>query len=318
MLDKGVWKYLSSTLSVKIEPRQWKAEVNLPAYLNELYKFNEAKILETRCLFLSPRKESQLPPAALSKHIEAIKKKWGGEIIYASRSMDLHNRKRLIAQAIPFVVPEMQMYLPMLGINLKEHFAKLREPRNFFSPSTQVLVLHVIYHRLESECTSKDFAGSLGYSVMTVNRALDELADAGLGEYGTRGKERKIQFGSPKETWEKLKSRLRSPVKNRFRVFTPTDLDLRIKGGLNALAHYSDLAEPEIPLFVQSPVARGAVSKLPPGQLIDIETWRYAPLDTGKANIGFADPLSVYLSMNGDYDERISMARDQLLDKMKW
>lgn len=319
MMRDEIGKYLASTLKLKVEPRRWPAVNSLPAYLSESYEMLEAKVLGMPCLFISPRSESGVTSAAAySKHRDALRKKWHGEVVFAFRGMDASLRSRLIDHGIPFIVPGNQMYLPMWGLDLREHFLRQREPKKYFSPATQVLVLNVIYRRLRTELTTKDVTENLGYSIMTANRAFDELADVGLGEYGMRGKERRIRFGSPRETWNLVRMSLRSPVRNRFREMTPSSREQRIKGGLAALSFYSNLADPEIPTYVLTAASKSTAPKGLPDKLIEFETWRYQPLQTGKGNAGYADPLSVYLSMEGEYDERISQAREQLLERMEW
>jgi len=49
------------------------------------------------------------------------------DLIYVRAQVTAYNRKRLIEQKVPFIVPGNQMYLPMLAIDLREHFRRIRE-----------------------------------------------------------------------------------------------------------------------------------------------------------------------------------------------
>jgi hypothetical protein len=52
-----------------------------------------------------------------------------------------------------------------------------------------------------------------------------------------------------------------------------------------------------------------------------IEVWKYEPKilsNEFKINNNAVDPLSLYLSIKNNYDERIEMAMEQLIEKIIW
>ena len=119
--------------------------------------------------------------ANIQKHFEQVRGKWDGEIIYARDQVTSLDRKRLIDRKIPFVVPGNQIYLPMLGIDLREHFRRIRDEVTRFSPATQAAVLLLLNNPKARTYDSKKLADQLGYSKMTASRILNELNIEDLG-----------------------------------------------------------------------------------------------------------------------------------------
>ncbi len=125
----------------------------------------------------------------------------------------------MIEQKVPFIVPGNQMYLPMLAIDLREHFRRIREESPTFSPSTQVVVLHALLRAAGHVLIPAEMAPRLAYSAMTMTRAFDELETANLAEVTVRGRERCLRFtGGRKEIWGNALPFLRSPVSKRLLV----------------------------------------------------------------------------------------------------
>jgi DNA-binding MarR family transcriptional regulator len=82
------------------------------------------------------------------------------------------------------------MYLPSLGIDLREHFKASRIARPKWSPSTQAAFLFALIHGHEQRLTPKDLADRLGYAPMSLTRSFDELDAAELGRVVMEGKQR--------------------------------------------------------------------------------------------------------------------------------
>jgi len=319
-------RYLHETLGVEIRSTRWDEDTRLPAFLRNLYSFFEVRLLEASCLLMLDTREQEQSPATIRKHMDQVKTRWDGEVVYVRARVTAYNRKRLIEHKLPFVVPGNQMYLPMLGIDLREHFKKLRTETHKFSPSTQALVIHVLLHGTSKRIfTPTEMAGSLGYSAMTMTRAFDELESSNLGDMFLEGRERCVRFAKPeKEIWAKAQPFLRSPVKKRHYI-TPMNDDLPGPGaGLTALAGYTMLAEPANPVIAlsgedwRSLKQRHQVDEFPsrePGAL-EIEVWRYAPslFAEGKA----VDRLSLYLSLKGSQDERVEAALEEMMKGLQW
>ena len=245
--------------------------------------------------------------------------------MYVRPSLTAYNRKRLIEQKVAFIVPGNQMYLPMLGIDFREHFRRLHSEPTPLSPSAQVLMIHVLLHASEQVLTPKEVAARLGYSAMTMTRAFNQLEAADLVEVSTRGKSRRLHLlTGTKETWTRAQPFLRSPVKKRLCILHIAAASRGLRAGLSALADYTMLAPATRTTRAlsreewKSLKQRHEVIEVP-GQdpdALEIEVWSYSP--TQFADGGRIDPLSLYLSLRNSDDERIEASLEELMEKVKW
>jgi len=319
-------QYMHEALSVAISPTPWDGSTRLPFFLRDHYTFFEVQLLDIPCLLMLDRSEQEQSPAIVRKHMDQVKAKWDGEIVYVGMRVTAYNRKRLIEHKLPFVVPGNQMYLPMLGIDLREHFKKVRSETVKFSPSTQALVIHVLLRgTVEEIVTPAEMAQCLGYSAMTMTRAFDELESAGLGEIISEGRERRLRFiESAKDIWAKAHSYLRSPVKKRLLIRPLNFEPPGPRAGLSALAHYSMLVKPANPVFAlnrkdwKSLKQRRQVNKIPNKEpaALEIEIWSYAPALFAKDKL--VDRLSLYLSLKESKDERVEAALEEMMKGLQW
>ena len=166
----------------------------------------------------------------------------------------------------------------------------------------------------------------LGYTVLTLSRAVKELMAAGIATVRTEGRARWLNTErTAAETWERAKPLMRSPVKRRLWArpvpeWQPPHVRL---AGLSALARHTMLSEPKWPVYAISPAqwkaATGAcIEPLPeplPGAC-GWELWHYNPALV--PNSETVDPLSLTLSLQGNTDERVQLALDELKGRFPW
>ncbi|MCF8130728.1 MAG: hypothetical protein K9N10_19620 [Deltaproteobacteria bacterium] len=318
-------RYLKETLGIEVQPKEWRGGKTLPFYLRNLYAFFELHILNTSCLAMVVKDGLEQPPATVKTHISQVRLKWAHELIYVRASVTAYNRKRLIEQKVPFIVPGNQMYLPFLGIDLREHFKRIRDTGSAISPATQTVVLYALLHPEESRFTLKHLAQCLNYSAMSMTRALDELEDAKLGKITMEGRNRILCFDRDRETlWNSSLEKLSSPVKRRFWVIDSSDALPGVKAGLSALACYSRLAEPANPVIaltgkswkdsgIENDLEILAVAE---PEAYEVEIWSYAPRLF--AENGVVDRFSLYLSLRYNEDERVALAMEKMMEQISW
>lgn len=318
-------RYINETLGILVSPKPLASTSQLPHFLQNTYLLFEVKILETVCILAIDQSEQEQPPAIVHKHMGQIRAKYEREVIYVRPHVTAYNRKRLIEHKVLFIVPGNQMYLPILGIDIREYFKKQRLLPVLFAPSTQVLVLYLCQNNEEELNTPVQIARHLGYSAMTLTRAFDELEGLGIGDFSSYGRERRVKFpGDKKIIWEKALPLLRSPVIKRFYIKTKDKERPGPLSGLSALAYYSMLAEPKNPVIALSSAdwkkyfKRTQVSAIPfmEPDALEIEIWNYDPLLFGKNDV--VDRLSLYLSLKDNHDERIESALNHMIGEMKW
>jgi hypothetical protein len=283
------------------------------------------ELLGLRALLVIDANSEEQSPATVRKHLDMLQTKQHTDLIYVRGQVTAYNRKRLIEQKVSFIVPGNQMYLPMLAIDLREHFRRIREEAPTFSPSTQVVVLHAMLREAGRVLIPAEMAPLLGYSAMTMTRAFDELETARLAEVTVRGRERCLRFhGDRREIWEKAQPFLRSPVNKRLFIRRIDGAEGAIRAGLTALAHYSMLAPPAYTTYALTREDWKALRQQHkiievPAQDPDaseIEVWWYPPALF--AEHGMVDRLSLYLSLKADHDERTETALEEMMEKFKW
>jgi DNA-binding MarR family transcriptional regulator len=325
-LREKLGQYLHDVLDITVTFALWEWEDRLPLFLVDRYRFFTGDILNQRCLFMTDTYAQEESPATIRKHVEQVRGKWDDRVVYVRERITAYNRKRLIEHRVPFIVPGNQMFLPTLGIDLREHFRKRREEGGELGPAAQTVLIHALLQSAE-DLGPTVLAKRLGYSVMTMSRALDELEAAGLGQSSAFGRARRLRLaGSKRDVWEKAQPALRSPVRTRQTIRLERDAQglPGLRSGLTALAHYSMLAEPTGMTLALSREEWVSLRKeedttpvLPdePDGVV-VEVWTYAPaMFTCE---GCVDRLSLYLSLRTTEDERIRAALNQMLKEVAW
>ena len=316
--------YVQHTLALHVDTTAWIDGGKLPAFLRKAYDFFVLRLMGHDYLLMLDLQKVETPPATVRKHMEQLHKAWPEEVIYVREQMTGYNRNRLIQRQVPFVVPGNQLYLPMLAVDLREHFIAKRTEVTKLTPAAQVLVLQSIYERralFDKNLTLIEWAAELNYTKMTMSRAFRELRIIFEGE-------EPLEELRGRVLWDRLKPYFRNPVRRTRFYHVELNLPNPQKGpylaGESALAHYTSMAEPNHTV-VGMAVARWNrfVENHNPIELpameagcVAVEVWRYPPARFAKE--GYADPLSVYLTFEQNADERVEMALDELLEKVPW
>lgn len=318
---EGLTNYLRDALKISIEAKLWKSQNSLPIFLIDYYDFYEAFLLGTRCLLMISKEDENTAPGTIRKHLESIQKQWKDPIIYVQLTISSYNRKRLIEQHIPFIVPGNQMYLPQLGIDLREYFKKIRSKQNdAFSPSTQTVVIYTLLNETCEKLTPSGLARKLGYTLMTITRAFHELENAELGKFYQEGREKSWIIPDKRLLWEQAKKNLQSPVRKRIWLKAGS---FKISAGLTALSHFSQISPPSIPVFaigVRQWEQRDLfnIEELPNADeaALEVEIWNYNPELFAKN--GVVDPFSLYLTLEVNGDPRVELALEEMMEKIEW
>ena len=319
-------QYIDKVLGIKIRHEAWKESHYLPFFLRAEYEFHAISLMNTDVIALFDESNKEKTPAVIARHIQRIREKHDKPVVYVRESVTSYNRKRLIEHKVPFIVPHNQLYLPDLGLDLREYFRQVRSEKSWLSPASRAIFLYSLLHAdPQPEFTTAQLAGHFGYSPMTFSRAFDQLADAQLGEITKKGKFRKLVFRKQKrELWHDALSRLRSPVIKTGWVPENAVPENAKESGITALARYSMLAAPENLEYAVSNKELKAyerdISRLttpyPDSGSAKLEYWMYAPRMLSKQN--HVDPLSLYLSLKDSEDERIQGGLDIMMEQLPW
>jgi hypothetical protein len=110
-------------------------------------------MMDLNCLLAVDKNGEERPPAAIQKQLAQVGKKWNQSVIYLRHGVTSYNRQRLIKHKVPFVIPGNQLYLPMLGMDLRERFRQVEKQKPTLDPSTQLLLLYVLHGRAPDPLT---------------------------------------------------------------------------------------------------------------------------------------------------------------------
>lgn len=298
----------------------------VPFYLLDRYRLRRADILGHPCVLMMPRSVRRLAPVILKKDSQRIQEILERVPIWVSLQMEAYDRRKLIEYRVPFVVPGFQAYLPDLLIDLRERFQRLWVAKpSLLSPATQRFLLEAFYRRAREVDWVGTFSSAQKYSSMTRSRVLSELEAAGLAETRQSGVKRHAFITAP---WDELLKQalplLKSPVKRRVHLGdgSAAQLENLPRAGLTALAEFSELSSPRIPVYAtvaRFPEAQhnwwARVETVKDEAEVDLELWSYSPLlDTERPDC--VDRLSLYLSLREENDPRTQDALDRMLKEI--
>lgn len=167
--------YIEKTLGLTVSIREWEEEEKLPLLLRELYSFYIIRFSDSASLVFIEDSEKRNTPAVISKHGKLLTQYWNGGIIYSKNSLSSTDRKRLIQAKVPFIIPDKQLYLPFMGMDLKEIFPPEKKKSATLSPSAQALILGKLYKKAWINESPSRMSGKIGMSNMSIGRAFSEL-----------------------------------------------------------------------------------------------------------------------------------------------
>jgi DNA-binding MarR family transcriptional regulator len=317
-------RYVQSVLHVPLRLRPWRAGTAVPYFLQSRYEFFEGQLLGRQVLFLFG---DDVAAGMALKHGRAIGDYWPHPVVFVFRRMRPDLRQRFVQAGIPFVVPRQQLYLPMVGVSMGERFTAPALTADTLSPSAQVALLFTLLHIQPAADTATKLARETGYTSMAMVRALNQLESAGLIRTSRSGREKLFQLATERrQTWRDAQSVLTSPVKRRVRYAELPDYppDAGVIAGLSALAEYSALAPTGVRTLAMSleefrkndALEIGATDNPAIEADLEIEIWTYDPRVLAKGDV--VDPLSLYLELRQDVDERVQAALEETMEKVSW
>ena len=315
MRHEIIENYLQDVLGIAVTVKPSARAAALPYFLHDEYEFASIELLRAHYVLMLARDKSA-SDGKVRKHLDALVEKSGTVGIYAVEILSSYERKRLVEQHIPFIVPGNQLYLPDLGIDLREYFLQRRKTADKgLTPATQALLIAALLRPWKAEVHPAELGEGLGYTTMTLSRAVRELKDAGLAVVVGVRRERWLRFEvDAQATWRKALPLLRDPVKKSVWAIPVAKVREEARlAGESALAQATLLAEPTQPIYALSgeqwkraqKSGMYALPSLEPGACL-WQIWRYDQNINPVA--GAVDPLSLMLSLRNESDERVQQA----------
>ena len=275
-----------------------------------IYKFS---FNNSDMLLLEAIGEDGFPPGQLRKIADRIYAAKHCESVFYFDSLPTFERDRLVKQGVYFIVGEKFAMLPQILMN------RLMGKRNFgetLRPAAQYMLLSHLQEGGFDGKSFKDLEMSLHYKYATIANAVKQLEEVGLMET-TVGDNRVKRLAITMDNaslWEKAQKVLTSPICKVIYASNPVD---GVIGGVSALSEYSMLAPENVPTRVLTQpqfkeYCSGGLKAFPTEDMQRIEVWSYPPISKN----GFADKLSLYLSLKDNKDPRVEKELELMMKKL--
>ena len=313
-------EFIEKSIGMEVDIKDIDYNGRLPMIYSSLYDFKIASMHNIEWLIAIPKEKINL--AQLRKNHRQIEKLLDLRCALYIKNTSTYSKNAMIADGIPFIVEDKEIYLPFLGILLNSARERTIKPVQRISFLTQKMILTAIYERW-NEVTVTKVAEQLDITKMSASRCFDEIDFFDMPILGTKGKSRVINVPDDiKELWSSIEVYMRNPVLNIF--YINDNLKLPVFGGMSALAEYSMISDNKYPTYV---VAKKDIKDLAlKDRLVDIkkdepsciiqEVGYVVSFDKGDA----IDPLSLLLSLsdNEKADERIEISIREMLEEYVW
>ena len=321
-LAASLHDYVQSVLKTDLQLRLLEDGEKLPLYLKQQFELVQGSYADRPLIFAVEQGVGSSAPSALRKHLAQIERLLGKSVVLVQSNMTGFQRAAHIEAGQPFIVPGKQLFMPQLGIALTERFSrKAIRQLDTLTPAAQLTLFTLLTGKHDQEATPSQLAKGLGYTAMSMGRAIDELAILGLVETKRQGREKRVNLaGQKQEIWENAQALLISPVRSSHLVrwlCPPPRLNL---GGLTALAAKSDLMDARLQTFaIDGPhwavfKSDGTVESVDTDYEAEaqLDVWHYSPAGIEHDDHSFL--LSIYAQFKDDPDERVSLAAQSLIE----
>ena len=317
-------KYLSEIFGLNVKIENWDGKRKLPLYLKIKREYFVLWIGDIQSILMK-NETGIFNVSSFEKEIQEIKKYTEMPVILWLDAVSTYQRNALIKNKISFIIPNSQMYVPELGISLKEFCAGKREKVEKISMAAQFLILYFIYQKEHEEMTQSKLAEYLNTSNMNISRAVQELQGLDLLEIRKDGTSKRIKsVATGKELYQLSSEYLQSPVQKKIYV-SPSCFNIELPfAGETALAKQSMLNYPKHAVYAMD---KKLVKDIPKNAIIDpnlmtdsdyieIELWKYNPMVF--ASDGIVDIVSLVQSLKVVEDERVEMQIEEIMEKYRW
>ncbi|OGQ95523.1 MAG: hypothetical protein A2521_07640 [Deltaproteobacteria bacterium RIFOXYD12_FULL_57_12] len=328
-MEKLANQFVKYVSEVAGQPATWRprASEHLPLYLTQQYTQCEITIGRRSFLGILLADSASFRPATFEKHLRQIMVGATDVEGYClvAEALPAYLRQRLVERKIPFVVPGQQLYWPELGLAVQARKKKQTPVAvAIVSPATQAVLICALTGGIPAPITPKSLAEKLGYTTMTMTRALDEIEANALGQVERNGRERLLNFPAGRRAlWPAALPYLRNPVRETVRIReSQLLLKLRIQAGETALGGLSMLVPPKEPVYALGAQAwkkiASRVEQIPVEDTgtCRVQLWCYPP--ELFARDGQVDCFSLYLSLRAEEDARVEAALEEMMEKMAW
>lgn len=310
-------KYIEEVLGVKIDvyPIGKQLLDDLPLYITTPYKIERMNLFGREICILRFNGEEHFTPEQLLKQKVLVESSIGMPAVFVFEKVMSYNLKRYIQRGINFIIPNKQLFIPNLMVDIRKVAETPKKEVEKIMPLAQLILFYHLQKKQLTGATITLISEIFAISYLNANRAINNLCELNLCRL-VGGKEKEILFiENHKELWEKALPMLIIPIQKV--VYTDIELSYT-QSGINALAHYTMINDERKKYYaIGKEEFRGiklAVDKR--FGINSIEVWKYDPIPLSEE--GVVDRLSLYLIYRDSQDERIQGELKTLIDEMIW
>ncbi len=329
-------KYIKEAINVDLEINKFeKSDFDkLPMFIEALYVLYNTELFNQQLIIVKYKNEEDFSIKQAKIHFEIIRNVKQKKVVLVLDKLNSIMRNRLVEKGINFIVPNKQLFLPELLIHFQESFSATK-PKNEAQkllPLAQLILLYHFLHRevMIEQFSFKQLAQKFQYTQMAITKAVENLKQLSLITV-TGEKEKSIHFTlEGTELWHEIETRnlFVNPVfKSVYVDEIPQNVKL-LQSYTSALPEYSDVNPSnqqyfaiEKDLFYQLKKGNGFVNINPSEGKYCLEVWKYDPsklVENIENSKQVVDPLSLYLCLRENKDERVQDALEQLIKTMPW
>ncbi len=294
---------------------------DLPVYLTARRSFFRMSHSEVDFILVKVSEREKFGVLAFEKQAKIIAEKYGIPVAFGFNNMTRSQRDSLLEKNIPFISETGQLYLPFLGMALRDQFVHPKEiKKEKMMPVTQALFLYLLYNGNDNPVLKKDAAEAIGVTRTSITRASDQLDVMGLITQEAYGKEcRMITNEKGRNAFEKAKPYMINPVQQAVTIKSQKQYEIYPLSGESALAKQTMLGIPKIPAraVFKGKIDIGEIQDIDTrwdtdGDVMRLELWKYNPSLYVKN--GVVDPISLCMCFENNVDERIEGAIAEYLE----
>lgn len=321
-MNDNIVVYLNKTFGTNFSLYILKVPYDLPIYLQNNRSFYLLSDNTEEFVLVETNDDERFGVVAYEKQMIQFFDYYKKPVAFYFDKLSKAQRDSLISRKIAFISSE-QLYLPYLGMNFKRRFINSTSINyEKMMPITQSLYLYLALILKGDRTNKKDAANYLNVTQTSLTRASLQLLKMDLIEQKINGKEYYISIKDSRyDSFLKAKKYLINPIQESYYVETNDSIDAFPMSGESALSRYSMLNEPKykcVSMFKDKKIDSLVIEEQwnIERNITKIELWKYDPILF--AYNGVVDPISLYMSFQGNEDERIEGELERMIEEYKW
>ncbi len=297
----------------------------LPFFVRKQFLFYISELYGKKVCFLVSKNTSfaKHKVQELESSAQLVKEKSNVLPVFVFPSMSKQERLVLIKRGLSFIVPNLQMFLPNLGIDLYDRIPMtMQKTETHLRPAAQAMLIEQLLTGSLQGLSVNKASSVMGFTAMGALRAANQLNELNLCTVISDGVSKKLNFASDrKKLWMDAAAFLRNPVKKTCSVEDDAVLSKFPFAGEFALRGHSDLAVFRKCYALHQTVFSRLVSEgklqvadVPGSGVADVQIWSYT-LPSWNDEV---DLFSLELSFKGTSDPRIKIALLNIEEQRQW